>query len=656
MAATDALAKMVVTISANTADFARAMQDTSNRLSSFSSAVGQIGGALGVAFSVQQVAGFVKEVSVLAGQVQGVKAAFDRLQDSQKVMQDLKTATGGTVSELELMKAAVQANNFQIPVQQLANLFKFATLRAQQTGQSVDYLVQSIVTGIGRKSPLILDNLGISAVRLREKLKGVGTEAATVGDVAKVVGDIATEELGNMAGFSENAATKMQRLNATWEDLKATIGEVANGKNGDGFFSAIVDGLNTWIGLLKKDPSRDFGLAMLDLARKIKVENAPAIKGLTEDLKKLNAEFGVTANDTQIINIAKALKLSDEQAARFFQTMRSINGVIKATPAPFSGETTKNDQTLDALEQKLKALNDEFQNLNITNTEGLALKGKEIIALDAQIKKINELRKAQGDVATGLLAVRNRLAEITKQLESTSLNDEQRLNSLRQQKQALEQLISAQERLNKKRNEEILIQTRLDSAIAQSEFLKLANENKLPSLFSFKEDDMQRIISAIKTVKNELRTFADTSIEIGGIVSGAIVDMANAFGSLTQKSTNFGQAILEVAAGFAQQFGSILIAAGVAKISFDKFSGPAMIVAGAALVALGAAAKGIIANRPNLSTASSGGGATSNSASFSSQANTGLISLIAEGEWRISGRDLVFVYDKNKGLDGSRRG
>ena len=137
----------------------------------FGNSVQSVAGTLGVAFGVQQIGSFAIELTKLAGQVDGVKQAFDKLKGSEQALNDLRAATKGTVSDFDLMKAAVQANNFKIPLDQLGSLFNFAYERAKATGQSVDYLVNSIVVGIGRKSPLILDNLGISAVELKEKLK-----------------------------------------------------------------------------------------------------------------------------------------------------------------------------------------------------------------------------------------------------------------------------------------------------------------------------------------------------------------------------------------------------------------------------------------------------------------------------------------------------
>ena len=229
MAQNDILAKVSVIINAQVAELGKDLKGAQSELRSFTNGITKLAGTLGVAFGIQQVSSFALEVSKLAGEAQGVKAAFDRLPGSVRVLNELKEATGGTVSELELMKRAVQATNFGLSLGALPELFKFATLRAQQTGQAVDYLTDSIVTGVGRKSLLILDNLGISATAIRDKLNGAALASVDVATATKVIGEIAKEALGDMAGFSENASTKVQRLNASWENYKVVIGEAANG-------------------------------------------------------------------------------------------------------------------------------------------------------------------------------------------------------------------------------------------------------------------------------------------------------------------------------------------------------------------------------------------------------------------------------------------
>ena len=50
------------------------------------------------------------------------------------------------VSDFDLMKNAVSASNFKIPLENLGSYLAFATKRAEETGQSVDYLVDSITS------------------------------------------------------------------------------------------------------------------------------------------------------------------------------------------------------------------------------------------------------------------------------------------------------------------------------------------------------------------------------------------------------------------------------------------------------------------------------------------------------------------------------
>ena len=103
----------------------------------------------------------------MAREADGITRAFKNL-NNPNLLDDLRKATKGTVNDIDLMKAAVQANDFRIPVENLGKYLQFAQLKAQQTGQSVDYLTNSIITGLGRKSPQILDNLGISSSQLRD--------------------------------------------------------------------------------------------------------------------------------------------------------------------------------------------------------------------------------------------------------------------------------------------------------------------------------------------------------------------------------------------------------------------------------------------------------------------------------------------------------
>ena len=80
------------------------------------------------------------------------------------------------------------------------------------------------MTGIGRKSPLILDNLGITASRLRANLGGVTTEAASIGQVATAVGKIIQEENAKSGKILDSNAVKIQKNKVEWENLRTELG------------------------------------------------------------------------------------------------------------------------------------------------------------------------------------------------------------------------------------------------------------------------------------------------------------------------------------------------------------------------------------------------------------------------------------------------
>lgn len=188
------------------------------------------------------------ELAKLGGQAKGVKDAFEKI-GGGNYLNDLRKATKGTVDDLELMKQAVKANNFGIPLKNLGGLFEFARRRAKATGESVDYLTNSIVVGIGRKSPLILDNLGISASQLKDQLGGAAVASSSIGEVTAAVERIASEALGNMADDTLTAAERADQLTASWENVKVRFGEaIASNKK----LNELLEATSIWLGKIGK--------------------------------------------------------------------------------------------------------------------------------------------------------------------------------------------------------------------------------------------------------------------------------------------------------------------------------------------------------------------------------------------------------------------
>ena len=154
---------------------------------------------------------------VMAETADGVTKAFKDM-DQPDLLENLRKATKGTVNDVQLMTAAVKANDFRIPLEDLGKYLEFAQLKAQQTGQSVDYMTDSIVTGLGRKSPLILDNLGISAAEISEKTKETG-------DFMKAVAEIVDTQLAEAGETYISAADRAAQKTVELQNAQKALGD-----------------------------------------------------------------------------------------------------------------------------------------------------------------------------------------------------------------------------------------------------------------------------------------------------------------------------------------------------------------------------------------------------------------------------------------------
>lgn len=204
-------------IGADLKQFRSAMGNIDHSLKKMSGGFGALGGVIGASFAVDAIRRFVSESVELAAQAEGVKRAFDRINDPE-LLSELRTATKGTLNDLELMKAAVKARNFNIPLKQLGALLSFAQQRAGETGESIEYMTESIVTGIARKSLPILDNLGFSAVEVREEFNRTG-------DMAEAVGNIIQRQMGDASYETLTLSEQIAQQRAEIANLKMEVGE-----------------------------------------------------------------------------------------------------------------------------------------------------------------------------------------------------------------------------------------------------------------------------------------------------------------------------------------------------------------------------------------------------------------------------------------------
>lgn len=418
--------------------FNTALKEQGSVASQAAGKFGQLYGAVQTvvgAAIVRQVASFTIEMARLAGNTEGVQRAFERaFPNSFQILQDLRQATRGTVTDFELMQRTLQATNLGLSVEQLPELFEFAAVRAQQTGESVDYLVDSIVRGIGRKSPLILDNLGISAVRLKEKFDGAALASQSVADVTKAVAEIASEEMGKMGGAVDTSAQKVDRMNVAWTHLRTNLSKAIDSSSIITFFTDAFNGMARLLkgqkeiekesvqqrasiefqslrenqladqrlqnGKIQKQTQQDLiNQTQAEIRERMKLIEAGKVDLLILKQKFDQASHTKNGTAAEINDNIKIREQISAQGANLLTNIKFYEETIKLLRAYSDGlDNVEQKQliTISTLREELKALQEQREEAtSIDNTAELDRLQREILLLDDRILKISDNIKWQ---------------------------------------------------------------------------------------------------------------------------------------------------------------------------------------------------------------------------------------------------------------------
>jgi len=430
----------------------------------------QVGAVIAGAFAVDKLVTFGKEALDLALKAEGIERAFDRL-NNPNLLDGLREATKGTVSDLELMQAAVKAENFNIPLDNLASLLEFAGRKARDTGQDVDFLVESLITGIGRKSLPILDNLQLDITEIREETKKLG------GDFQGAVGNIVNRQLAEMGENVETTADKIDRLSAMTENLKLTVGEL------------IVEGIDFWI-----ERFDAWSEAIDTVIMNFENMEELQVRALDMELKKLDS----TIKDFD----------SNDQ---FEDKLDSITSRIKAV----TQEINKGEGDVDALREQQEKL---FEILDLVNTEYEKFKSN-------QDKSSGSTRVLK----TTLNGLNSELELLKKQLKDIDVNSDQFVATQQRISAVQKEIEDATENRIKKeeRNEELQLEKIKSIDVEKVESNQKANDEILNADEQLaRNQEKRRELDRQKRIEQE-QAFIDASLEIAQIGSDAAFEILN---------------------------------------------------------------------------------------------------------------------------------
>jgi hypothetical protein len=191
--------------------------------------------ATNVIKTMRDLAGAVSFVEKAAG---GLKSAFDSaaegakqlaaisfFENTGKSIKELRAATFGMVSDMDLIKRSNLADSMGIDNKTFKQLAAVAEAAALKTGESFDYMFESIVKGTARSSRLLLDNLGI-IVSVGEANKNF---AASVGKKVEALTDeekqlaFVNEVYRNSTGMTLELADANVKTAVTFQKLEVSI-------------------------------------------------------------------------------------------------------------------------------------------------------------------------------------------------------------------------------------------------------------------------------------------------------------------------------------------------------------------------------------------------------------------------------------------------
>ena len=183
-------------------------------------------GAMVAAFKAGEIAS-ANERLVASGE----SLAISYNSSLESILSSVKDTSLGTVSEMDIIAASNKAMMLGVSgsAEQLASLMEIAALRGRAMGISTTQAFDDMVRGIGRMSPMILDNLGIvvdSEGTYGKYATSIGKTSSELTRAEKIQAQLngVIEEgnklLDDAGGLAEDNASHYERWNAELENTK----------------------------------------------------------------------------------------------------------------------------------------------------------------------------------------------------------------------------------------------------------------------------------------------------------------------------------------------------------------------------------------------------------------------------------------------------
>ena len=220
-------------------EYEGSIKKTTGSLGAFDIALGVTAGSLATR-GIGALVGAAREGLVLSARLDTVSAGFDAFTASVDEniisLKSLRSATKGTVADVDLLTTANNALALGLPVERMNELFESSRIVGNVMGRTTLQAVQDLSTGIGRQSRLILDNLGIivnTEEAYREFAATLGKTASQLSSTerktafAEAAMAALNEKAELLSGSVSETQTNLERWNATVKNTTTFLGSFA---------------------------------------------------------------------------------------------------------------------------------------------------------------------------------------------------------------------------------------------------------------------------------------------------------------------------------------------------------------------------------------------------------------------------------------------
>jgi len=155
------------------------------------------------------------DLAAAGAKTEALSASFERMataagQSSEEMLSAMQRASGGTIANADLILAANRAMSFGVADtgSEMASLIQLSMAQASKMGISATQAFNDLVTGVGRLSPMILDNLGVTV----QAEKAYANYAASIGKAADQLTQAEQRQafLNEMMAAAPNAAAEAE--------------------------------------------------------------------------------------------------------------------------------------------------------------------------------------------------------------------------------------------------------------------------------------------------------------------------------------------------------------------------------------------------------------------------------------------------------------